>query len=112
MIGALRVKNLSKTYLEDLNCLQKLSADNKSWKFGYSLESHLLNLFETFQYAYLTGHFVLHSFLSTFMIIFFMLVDTLFTQCALKCKKCATQMKHEMTSRISVLKLYTNIKLL
>ena len=25
--------------------------------------------------------------LSTFMIIFFMLVDTLFTQCALKCKK-------------------------
>ena len=43
-------------------------------------------------YAYSTGHFVLHDFLSTFMIIFFMLVDTLFTQCALKCKKCATQM--------------------
>ena len=30
--------------------------------------------------------------LSTFMIIFFMLVDTLFIQCALKCKKCATQL--------------------
>ena len=38
-----------------------------------------------------TGHFVLHDFLSTRMIIFFMLVDTLFTQCAFKCKKCATQ---------------------
>ena len=43
-------------------------------------------------YAYSTGHFVLQDFLSTFIIIFFMLVDTLFTQCALKCKKCATQM--------------------
>ena len=36
-------------------------------------------------YAYSTSHFVLHNFLSTFMIIFFILVDTLFTQCALKC---------------------------
>ena len=60
--------------------------------------------YDTTQYAYSTGHFVLHDFLSTFMIIFFMLVDTFFTQCALKCikmcnkddvikcRKCATQM--------------------
>ena len=60
--------------------------------------------FQQKHYAYSTGHFVLHDFLSTFMIMFFMLVDTLFTQCALKCKKmrntddvikcrkCATQM--------------------
>ena len=56
-------------------------------------------------YAYSTGHFVLHDFLSTFTTIFLMLVDTLFAQCALKCKKmgdtdgvikcrkCATKMK-------------------
>ena len=30
---------------------------------------------------YSTGHFVLHDFLSTFMIILFMLVDRLVTQC-------------------------------
>ena len=42
-------------------------------------------------YAYSTGQFVLHDFLSTFMNIFFMLVDTLFTQRAIKCKKnCST----------------------
>ena len=56
------------------------------------------------QYAYSTGHFVIHDFLSTLVIIFVMLVDTLLTQCALnvkicntdeviKCRKCATQMK-------------------
>ena len=41
---------------------------------------------DVIKYAYSTGYFVLHDFLSTFMIIFFMLVDTLFIQCALKCK--------------------------
>ena len=45
-----------------------------------------------YKYAYSTGHFVLHDILSTFMIIFFMLVDTLFTR-TLKCRKYATQMK-------------------
>ena len=44
-------------------------------------------------YAYSTGHFVLHDFLSTFMIISFKLVDTLFTQCALKCKN----VQHDMS---------------
>ena len=34
--------------------------------------------------AYSTDHFVLHDFLNTCLIIFFKLVDILFTQCALK----------------------------
>ena len=56
------------------------------------------------QYAYSTGHFVRHEYLSICMIIFFMLVDTLYytmcfkmsTMCntddVIKCRKCATQM--------------------
>ena len=36
---------------------------------------------------------MLHDFLSTFMMVFFMLVDSLFIQCALKCKKWATLIK-------------------
>ena len=47
-----------------------------------NIEAYIFVSFPIATVCYVNTPIVLHDFLSTFMIIFFMLVDTLFTQCA------------------------------